>query len=159
MLRPIKLKAPNGAHVGWAKKGKAPDPISRGPEVAPGEAADCASLPPEMRTIVKNKCPGVPRPGHLLPTTRFETRAKVFRVNLPGRVEKRAFSATDGILSPEPEFSALPHLHQRMQRGRADRVQANSQVSSAHAQKVLDSKGPIERLSSLSQSFIKRFNH
>ena len=134
-------------------------PHSRDPEVGPGEAADCASLPHEMRTIIKNKDPGVQRPEHLLPTTRFETLAKVFRVNLPAGVEKRAFSATDGILSPEPEVSALPHLHQRMQRGRADRVQANSQVSSAHAQRVLDSKGPVERLSRRRQSFIKRFNH
>ena len=35
---PIKLKAPNGAHVGSAKKVKAPDPISRGPGVGPEDA-------------------------------------------------------------------------------------------------------------------------
>ena len=129
------------------------------PEVGPGEVADCASLPHEMRTIIKNKDPGVQRPEHLLPTTRFETLAKVFRVNLPGSVEKRAFSATDGILSPEPEFSALPHLHQRMQRGRADQGCAIWQVISAGAQRVLASKGPVERLARLRQSFIKLINH
>ena len=106
MLLPIKLKAPKMAHVGSATKGKAPDPTSRRPGVGPGEAADCASLPHEMRTIIKNKDPGVPRPEHLLPTTRFETRAKVFLVNLPGRVEKRAFSASGRIVSPDPDFSS-----------------------------------------------------
>ena len=89
----------------------------------------------------------------------METLAKVFRVNLPASVEKRAFSATDRSTSPDPEFSALPHRHQRVQRGRADHVQANSQVISARAQRVLDSKGPMERLSRLGQSFIKLFNH
>ena len=147
------------AHVGWATKGKAPDPISRGPEVAPGEAADRASLPHEVRTVIKNKCPGVPRPGHLLPTTRFETLAKVFRVNLPASVERRAFSGNDRSISPDPDFSALPRRHHRMQRGRADQVCATWQVISARAQKVLDSKGPMERLSRLGQGFIKLFNH
>ena len=89
----------------------------------------------------------------------METLAKVFWVNLPASVEKRPFSATDRSISPEPEFSALPHRHHRMQRGRADHVQANSQVISARAQTVLDSKGPMERLSRLGQSFIKLFNH
>ena len=89
----------------------------------------------------------------------METLAKVFRVNLPGSVEKRAFSATDGIVSPEPEFSALPHRHQRMQRGRANQARATWQVISARAQTVLDSKGPMERLSRPGQSFIKLFNH
>ena len=64
-----------------SKKVKALGPHLRWPEVGPGEAADCASLPHEMRPVIKNKCPGVPRPGHLPPTTRFETQAKVFRVN------------------------------------------------------------------------------
>ena len=155
MLRPIKLKAPNGAHVGWATKGKAPDPISRGPEVAPGEAACCASLPHEMRTVIKNKCPGVPRPGHLLPTTRFETRAKVFWVNLPGRAENGPFLATDGIVSPDPDFSSEANQHPLIERSSANRVQPNSQVISARAQTVLDSKGPMERLSRRRQSFIK----
>ena len=49
-----------------------------------------------------NKNPGVPTPGHLLPTTRMETLAKVFCVNLPGRVKKRAFSANDCCTSPDP---------------------------------------------------------
>ena len=89
----------------------------------------------------------------------METLAKVFRVNLPASVKKRPFSATDRSISPEPEFSALPHRHHRMQRGRADQVQANSQVPSARAQTVLASKGPVERLSRLGQSFIKLFNH
>ena len=159
MLRPIKLKAPNGAHVGSATKGRAPDPISRGPGVAPGEAADRASLPPEVRTIVKNKCPGVPRPGHLLPTTRFETRAKVFLVNLPGSVEKRGFSASGRIVSPDPDFSSEANQHPLIELTSADHVHANSQVSSALARTVLASKGPVERLPRWRQSFIKLFNH
>ena len=106
-----------------------------------------------------NKNPGVPTPGRLPPTTRMETLAKVFLVNLPASGKSRAFSATDGILSPRPEFSALPHLHHRMQRGRADQVRATSQIISARAQTVLDSKGPMERLSRRRQSFIKLINH
>ena len=89
----------------------------------------------------------------------METLAKVFWVNLPASVEKRPFSATDRSISPEPEFSALPHRHHRMQRGRADQVCATWQVISARAQTVLDSKGPVERLSRPGQSFIKLFNH
>ena len=77
------------------KKVKALGPHLQYPEVGPGEAAGCASLPREMRTIIKNKDPGVPLPEHLLLTTRFETRAKVFRVILPGRVKNRAFLAND----------------------------------------------------------------
>jgi hypothetical protein len=80
-------------------------------------------------------------------------------VREPQNVEKRAFSATDRILSPQPEFSALPHLHQRMQRGGADQVCAIWQVISTRAQRVLDSKGPAERLARLRQSFIKLINH
>ena len=106
-----------------------------------------------------NKIQGVPSPGHLPPTTRMETLAKVFRVNLPASDKSRAFSETDGNLSPEPEFSALPHRHNRMQRGRTDQVCATWQVFSARAQKVLDYKGPIERLSRRRQSFIKLINH
>ena len=112
-----------------------------------------------MRTVIKNKDPGVPRPEHLLPTTRFETLAKVFRVNLPGGVENGPFFATDGILSPDPDFSALLHRHQRMQRGRAEQVCAIWQVISAGAQRVVDSKGPIERPARLRRSFIKLINH
>ena len=89
----------------------------------------------------------------------METLAKVFRVNLPGSAEKRPFSATDRSISPDPEFSALPHRHHRMPRGRADQVRATWQVISARAQTVLASKGPVERLSRLRQSFIKLFNH
>ena len=89
----------------------------------------------------------------------METLAKVFRVNLPGSADKRPFSATDGILSREHEFSALPHRHQRMQRGRADQVCAIWQVISARAQRVVDYKGPIERPARLRQSFIKLINH
>jgi hypothetical protein len=48
-----------------------------------------------MRTIIKNKDPGVPLPEHLLPTTKFETRAKVFLVNFPEIDENRAFLAND----------------------------------------------------------------
>ena len=77
------------------KKVKEVDPHLRYPEVCPGEAADCASLPCAMRTIIKNKDPGVPLPEHLLPTTRFETRAKVFLVNFPEIDENRAFLAND----------------------------------------------------------------
>jgi len=76
----------------------------------------------------------------------METLAKVFRVNLPGSAENGPFLATDRILSRDPEFSGLPHRHQRMQRGRADQVWAIRQVTSAGARRVLDSKGPTERL-------------
>ena len=106
-----------------------------------------------------NKNPGVSSLGHLLPTTRMETLAKVFLVNLPGRVEKRAFSASGRIVSPDPDFSSEANQHPLIERSRADRVQANSQVFSARAQTVLDSKGPIERLGRRRQSFVKRFNH
>ena len=88
------------------KKAKAIGPHLWYPQVSPGEAADCASLPRAMRTIIKNKDPGVPRPEHILPTTGFETQAKVFLVNLPGRVENRAFLANDWFLSPDPDFSS-----------------------------------------------------
>ena len=49
-----------------------------------------------------NKNPGFLTRGHLLPTTRMEALAKVFLVNLPGRVKKRAFSANDCCTSPDP---------------------------------------------------------
>jgi hypothetical protein len=64
---------------------------------------------------------------------------------LPASVEKRPFSATDRILSREPEFSALPLRHQRMQRGRADQVCAIWQVISASAQNAIVLKGWMER--------------
>ena len=89
----------------------------------------------------------------------METLAKVFWVNLPANVKKRAFSATDRIVSPDPDFSSEANQHPLIERSSANRVQANSQVISARAQTVLDSKGPIERLSRLGQSFIKLFNH
>ena len=110
------------AHVGSAKKVKAPDPPLRDPEVAPGEAADSASLPPEVRTIVKNKCLGVPSQGHLLPKTRLQTLAKVFLVNLPGRAENGPFLVTDGILSPDPDFSSEANQHPLIERSSADNV-------------------------------------
>ena len=106
-----------------------------------------------------NKCARVPTPGRLPPTTRMETLAKVFLVNLPASVEKRPFSGNDRSISPDPDFSALPHRHHRMQRGRADQVRATWQVISARAQTVLASKAPIKWLSRLGQSFIKLFNH
>ena len=144
---------------GLSMKVKAPDPHLLYPEVSHGERADRRNHQGAQCTTCHNKYPGDPRPGHLSPTTRMETLAKVFRVNLPANVEKRPFSATDGILSREPEFSALPHRHQRMQRGRADQVCASWQVSWARAQRALDSKGPTERLARLRQSFIKLINH
>jgi hypothetical protein len=52
----------------------------------------------------------------------METLAKVFRVNFPGSAENGPFLATDRILSPEPEFSALPNRHHWMQRSSADHV-------------------------------------
>ena len=89
----------------------------------------------------------------------METLAKVFWVNLPASGESRAFSATDGIVSPDPDFSSEANQHPLIERSSADRVQANSQVSSARAQRVLDFKGPVERLSRRRQSFIKLINH
>ena len=143
----------------WPKKVKALDPHSRYPQVGPGEAADRASLPHEMRTVIKSKCPGVPRPGHLLPTTRFETLAKVFLVNLPASVKKKPFLATDRSISPDPDFSSEANQHPLIELLSADNVLANSQVISARAQTVLASKGPMERLARRRQSFIKLFNH
>ena len=89
----------------------------------------------------------------------METLAKVFWVNLPANVKKRAFSATDRIVSPDPDFSSEANQHPLIELTSADHVQANSQVISARAQRVLDSKGPIERLARRRQSFIKLFNH
>ena len=134
-------------------------PHSRDPEVGPGEATDCASLPCWLCTTSGNKDPRVPRPGHFEPKTRMETLAKVFWVNLPANVKKRPFSATDHSISPDHEFSALPHRYPRLPRGRAIQGCATWQVTSARAQRVLASKGPVERLSRPRQSFIKLFNH
>ena len=89
----------------------------------------------------------------------METLAKVFWVNLPANVKKRPFSASGRIASPDPDFSSEANQHPLIELTSADSVQANSQVFSARAQTVLDSKGPIERLSRLSQSFIKLFNY
>jgi hypothetical protein len=52
----------------------------------------------------------------------METLAKVFLVREPQNVKKRAFSATDRILSPKPDFSPLPNLHHWMHRSSADNV-------------------------------------
>ena len=134
-------------------------PHSRDPEVGPGEATDCASLPCWLCTTYGNKDLRVPRPGHLEPKTRMETLAKVFLVNLPASVEKRAFSASGRIVSPDPDFSSEANQHHLIELTSADNMQANSQVFSARAQKVLDSKRPIERLPRRRQSFIKLFNH
>ena len=89
----------------------------------------------------------------------METLAKVFWVNLPASVEKRAFSASGRIVSPDPDFSSEANQHPLIELLSANQVQANSQVFSARAQTVLDSKGPVERLPRLSQSFIKLINH
>ena len=106
-----------------------------------------------------NKNQGVASPGHLPPTARMETLAKVFLVNLPASVEKRAFSASGRIVSPDPQFSSEANQHPLIERSSANRVQVNSQVISARAHTVLASKGPIERRSRRRHSFIKRFNH
>jgi len=52
----------------------------------------------------------------------METLAKVFCVSLAEIDEKRAFSATDRILSPKPDFSPLPNRHHWMHRSSADNV-------------------------------------
>jgi len=52
----------------------------------------------------------------------METLAKVFRVNLPGSVENRAFSANDYCLSPDPNFSSLPNFHPLIERSSAEDV-------------------------------------
>ena len=89
----------------------------------------------------------------------METLAKVFRVNLPANVKKRPFSASGRIASPDPDFSSEANQHPLIELTSADHVQANYQVISARVQRVLHSKGPMERLSRLGQSFIKLFNH
>ena len=71
----------------------------------------------------------------------------------------RPFSATDRIVSPDPDFSSEANQHPLIELTSADHAQANSQVFSARAQRVLDSKGPVERLSRRRQSFIKLINH
>ena len=89
----------------------------------------------------------------------METLAKVFWVNLPASVEKRAFSASGRIVSPDPDFSSEANQHPLIELLSADQACATWQVSSARAQTVLASKAPMERLSRLGQSFIKLFNH
>ena len=89
----------------------------------------------------------------------METLAKVFRVNLPASGKSRAFSASGRIVSPDPDFSSEANQHPMIELTGADHVQANSQVFSARAQRVLHSKRPVERLSPPGQSFIKLFNH
>ena len=134
-------------------------PHSRDPEVGPGEAWCRIYLPCWLCTTCGNKDPRVPRPGHLEPKTRMETLAKDFWVNLPANVEKRAFSASGRIVSPDPDFSSEANQHPLIELTSADQVQANSQVFSARAQRVVDYKGPIERPARRRQSFIKRFNY
>ena len=89
----------------------------------------------------------------------METLAKVFWVNMPASEKSRAFSASGRIVSPDPDFSSEANQHPLIELASADQVQANSQVSSARAQRALASKGLIERLSRRRQSFIKLFNH
>ena len=89
----------------------------------------------------------------------METLAKVLWVNLPANVKKRPFSASGRIASPDPDFSSEADQHPLIELTSAENAQANSQVFSARAQTVLDSKGPIERLSRRRQSFIKLINH
>ena len=134
-------------------------PHLRRPDVGQGEGVDQSYRQGAQCATCHNKYPGDPRPGHLPPTTRMETLAKVFRVNLPASVERRAFSATDGPVSPEPEFSPLPHRHQRVQRGGAEQACASWQVTAARARRALHSKGPTERPARLRRSFIKLINH
>jgi hypothetical protein len=81
-----------------------------------------------------NKNPGVPGPVSLPPMTCLQTLAKVLCDNLPGSVEKRAFSATDGILSPDPDFSCEANQHPLIELTGADHVQAKSRVFSAGAE-------------------------
>ena len=69
-----------------------------------------------------NKNLRVPNPGRLTPKNRLKTRAKVFCVNLPGRVKKRPFSANDCCLSPDPDFSSLPNFHPLIERSSAEDV-------------------------------------
>ena len=114
---------------GLSMKVKAPDPHLLYPEVSHGERADRSNPQGAQRETCHNKYPGDPRPWHLPPTTRMETLAKVFHINLPASAERRPFSATDGSVSPEPEFSGLPHRHQRMQRGRADQMMRSGRCS------------------------------
>ena len=75
----------------------------------------------------------------------METLAKVFRVNLPASAENGPFLATDRILSPDPDFSALPNLHHWIELTSADQVLAIWQVFSAAAQNAVALKGPMER--------------
>ena len=61
---------------------------------------------------------------------------------------------------PSPNFPPCPTCTRGCSAAApTDHVCAIWQVTSAPAQKGLDSTGPIERLSRLRQSFIKRFNH
>jgi hypothetical protein len=64
----------------------------------------------------------------------LQTLAKVLCDSLPGNAENGPFLAKDGILSPEPDFSALPNRHHLIELTSADHMQANSQVFSAGAE-------------------------
>jgi hypothetical protein len=59
----------------------------------------------------------------------METLGKVFLVNLPGSAENGPFLATDGILSPGPDFSSEANQHHWIELTSADQVQASWQVS------------------------------
>jgi cell wall assembly regulator SMI1 len=77
---------------------------------------------------------------------------------LPGRVKKRAFLATDGIVSPDPDFFPLPNRHHWIELTSADQVQASWQVSQARAQRAVTYKGEISRNSRLRPKFENELN-
>jgi hypothetical protein len=67
-----------------------------------------------------NKNLRVPTLEQRPPTTRMETLAKVFRVNLPGSAENEPFFVNDCSLSPDPDFSSLPNLDSQNEKYSAD---------------------------------------
>ena len=103
-----------------------------------GETGDIPKV--VLQPWLHNKTPGVPGHGYLSPKTCLQTLAKVLCDSLPGNAENGPFSATDGILSPDPDFSALPNRHHLIELTSADHVQANSQVISAGAEGGVDCK-------------------
>ena len=68
----------------------------------------------------------------------LKTQAKVFCVRLSEIDENGAFSANDHGISPDPDFTSLPNLHQKMARSCANHVFQSWQVFAMRAQNAVD---------------------
>ena len=96
------------AHVGWSTKLKLLTLTCKARRLvlARQQAKNLSRVEKFLQGYNKNQ--GVPTPGHLPPTTRMETLAKVFRVNLPASVEKRLFRPPIAPYRPSPNFLPCP---------------------------------------------------